>query len=147
MVDCSGRPGVGVCTIIIKDNKILLGKRHDDPEKADSELHGEGTWTIPGGKLDFKEDITEAAKREAKEECDIDIHDIGLVSLTNDIRGEKHFVTIGFVAKEFSGEPRVMEPDEITEWRWFDVNNLPSPMFFPAEKAIKNFLAGELMKH
>ena len=140
-------PGVGICMVIFKDNKVLLGKRHDDPVKADSELQGEGTWTIPGGKLDFKEDIIEAVKRETKEECDIDVHDMELVSLTNDMTDNRHFVTIGFAAKEFSGEPKAMEPDEITEWRWFDADKLPSPMFFPAEKAIKNFLAKRIMKY
>lgn len=146
-MDYSGRPGVGVCMIIFKDNKILLGKRHDDSVKADSELKGEGTWTIPGGKLDFKEDIIEAAKRETKEECNIDVHDVDMISLTNDIKDDKHFVTIGFVAKNFSNEPKTMEPDEITEWRWFDVKKLPTPIFFPAEKAIKNFLAKEQMRY
>lgn len=28
---------------------------------ADSELHGEGTWTMPGGKLDFGESFMDAA--------------------------------------------------------------------------------------
>jgi len=147
MVDYSGIPSVGVCMIIIKDGKILLGKRHDDPVKADSELKGEGTWTIPGGKLDFKEDIINMAKRETKEECNIDVHDMELVSLTNDMTDDRHFVTIGFFAKNFSGEPKTMEPDEIIEWKWFDVNELPSPIFFPAEKAIKNFLAKEMMRY
>ncbi|MFH1978246.1 MAG: NUDIX domain-containing protein [Candidatus Aenigmatarchaeota archaeon] len=146
-MDYSGRPGVGVCVLIYKEGKILLGKRHDDPVKADSELQGAGKWTVPGGKLDFGEDIIEGAKREAKEECDIDVHDTELVSLTNDIKGERHFITVGFLAKEFSGEPKTMEPDEITEWRWFPVDQLPQPIFFPAEKAIKNFLAGEQMKY
>jgi len=147
MSDYAKRPGVGVCTIIYRDGKILMGKRHDDPNKADSELQGEGTWTIPGGKLDQKEDLKEAAKRETKEECGMDVDGLELVSLTNDIKSEKHFVTIGFVANSFSCEPKVMEPDEITEWKWFDVDKLPKPIFFPAEKAIKNFLAKEIMKY
>ena len=40
--------GVGCGIMVLRDNKVLLGKRHDDPEKADSELYGEGTWTMPG---------------------------------------------------------------------------------------------------
>ena len=146
-MDYSQQPGVGVCVIIVKDGKVLLGKRHEDPAKADSELQGAGTWTIPGGKLDFKEGIHEAAQRETKEECDIAVKDLELVSLTNDMTENRHFVTIGFAAKSFFGEPKVMEPDEITEWQWFPLHELPAPMFFPAEKAIKNFLAQELMKH
>ena len=33
--------GVGFGVMILKDGKILLGQRHEDPNKADSELHGE----------------------------------------------------------------------------------------------------------
>ena len=45
------RPKVGVGIMILKDGKVLLGKRNDDAEKASSDLHGEGTWTMPGGNL------------------------------------------------------------------------------------------------
>ncbi|PIV43248.1 MAG: hypothetical protein COS26_00810, partial [Candidatus Nealsonbacteria bacterium CG02_land_8_20_14_3_00_40_11] len=61
------KPAVGVGVMIIQDNKILLGKRHLNPDKADSELHGEGTWTMPGGKLHFQEGLKEAAAREVSE--------------------------------------------------------------------------------
>lgn len=57
------KPGVGVGVMILNDNRILLGKRNDDPEKAGSELHGEGSWTMPGGKLDFGEGFEECAFR------------------------------------------------------------------------------------
>ena len=39
--------GVGFGVLLLRHNQILLGKRHYDPKKADSELHGEGTWTMP----------------------------------------------------------------------------------------------------
>jgi len=48
-------------------------------------------------------------------------------------------VTLGFLAKSFEGRPRVMEPDEITEWRWFPLGRLPEPMFPPALKVINNY--------
>jgi ADP-ribose pyrophosphatase YjhB (NUDIX family) len=55
---------------------------------------------------------------------------------------DAHFITLAFVTKEFDGEPKVMEPDEITEWRWFDLHELPSPMFFPSARVIQNYLDG-----
>ena len=73
MEDLNKKAGVGVGVILLKNNKILLGKRNEDPTKADSLLHGEGTWTLPGGKLDFKEDIQDCAFREVLEETDIKI--------------------------------------------------------------------------
>ncbi|MDD4531470.1 MAG: NUDIX domain-containing protein, partial [Candidatus Pacebacteria bacterium] len=60
--------GVGVGVMILKEGKVLLGKRSEDPEKADSELHGEGTWTMPGGKMEFGESFEEAPVREVLEE-------------------------------------------------------------------------------
>ena len=51
------RPRVGVGVMILKDGNILLGHRNTDAAKASSALHGEGTWTMPGGKLDFHEDL------------------------------------------------------------------------------------------
>jgi 8-oxo-dGTP diphosphatase len=62
------------------------------------------------------------------------------ISLANDRVSDAHFVTIGFLCEEFEGEPQVMEPDEITEWRWFDLNNLPERIFFPSAEVLKNYL-------
>ncbi len=63
--------GVGFGVLLLKDGKMLLGKRHEDPSKASSALHGEGTWTMPGGKLHFRESFEEGAKREVLEETGI----------------------------------------------------------------------------
>lgn len=133
--------GVGFGILLLHENKILLGLRHTDPEKADSELHGEGTWTMPGGKLEFGETFEEGAQREMLEETGIHIktEDLEVISLSNDMVPDTHFVTIGMVCKTFQGEPKVMEPDEITEWQWFDLNNLPKNMFSPSARFMKNF--------
>lgn len=139
MDDSIKRPAVGVGVMIIKEGRVLLGKRHDDPLKASSELHGEGTWTMPGGKLDFGEELDQAVFREAFEETGvkIDKRKLKIISVTNDIKGEKHFVTVGFLCWDFEGEPKVMEPDEIVEWEWFTLDKLPSPIYFPSQKILE----------
>jgi len=141
--------GIGFGVMIIKNNQVLLGQRHDDSVKADSELHGEGTWTMPGGKLEFGEDLKEAAIREMLEETGIELQkeNLKFISLTNDIVSDAHFVTVGFLCREFTGEAKVMEPDEITKWQWFNIDDLPKPMYFPSEKIIKNYLAKEIYKN
>jgi 8-oxo-dGTP diphosphatase len=116
-----------------------LEKRNDDSEKASSELHGEGTWTMPGGKLDFGETLKEAACREAMEETGITLNKLELISVTDDIILNKHFVTIGFLCEDFNGDPKVMEPEEITEWQWFSLDNLPERVFLPSAKIIRSF--------
>jgi len=147
MDDSNKKPKVGVGVMILKDNKVLLGKRHSDPKKADSELHGEGTWTMPGGKINFKEELKEAVSREAFEETGIKVNKekLEIVSVTDDMVEDSHFVTIGFLCKDFEGEPRVMEPDEIIEWQWFGLNNLPEPIYFPSQKIVRHYLDKSLI--
>jgi len=125
--------------MLLRDGKILLGQRHEDREKADSELNGEGTWTMPGGKLEFGETFEEGAVREIKEETDLDLEKMEVVCINNERMEQAHFVTVGMCSEDFSGEPKVMEPDEITKWEWFDLEDLPKPLFFPSAEIVDNY--------
>ena len=131
--------GVGFGVMLLRDNKILLGKRHEDPQKASSLLKGAGTWTMPGGKLHFGETFEEGAKREVMEETGIKLNSAKVIAINNDMVESAHFVTIGLLSEDFEGEAKVMEPDEIVQWKWFGLNELPSPLYFPSEKVLKNY--------
>lgn len=131
--------GVGFGVLMLKDSKVLLGKRHVDPDKASSLLDGAGTWTMPGGKLEFGETFEEGAAREVLEETGVKLHKVDVVGINNDLIETAHFVTIGLFSDDFTGEPKVMEPDEITEWQWFDLDNLPAPLYFPSERVLENY--------
>ncbi|MFA6131501.1 MAG: NUDIX domain-containing protein [Patescibacteria group bacterium] len=135
------KPGVGFGVMILRDNKILLGKRHVDPAKASSVLHGEGTWTMPGGKLHFGETFEAGAARELMEETGMEIGTTKVISLTNNIVPDAQFITIGLLSEDTLGEPQVMEPDEITEWRWFSLEELPSPIYLASQQVLDNYLA------
>ncbi len=131
------RAGVGIMLLI--ENKVLLGKRHDDPEKASSELHGEGTWTFPGGKADFGLTLVENVNKELMEETGIKVNSLKLLSITDEIVPDAHFTTIGFLCTDFEGEARVLEPDEITQWKWFDLSELPLNIYPASKKMIDNY--------
>ncbi|HEY4493115.1 MAG TPA: NUDIX domain-containing protein [Candidatus Paceibacterota bacterium] len=135
------RVGAGFGVILLRDGKILMGKRHPDPDKADSAFRSAGEWSLPGGKLDWRESIEEGAIREVKEETDIDIKNPEVISVHNCKNEHAHFLTVGLVAKDWTGEAKVMEPDEMTEWDWFPLDNLPSPRYFPSFEVIDNYLA------
>lgn len=142
MAEEKQRPKVGVGVMILKDGKVLLGKRNDDAQKASSDLHGEGTWTMPGGKLDFKETVKEGACRELLEEIGVKINldSLKVISVSDEIVPDNHYVTIGFLCEDFEGEPKIMEPEEITEWKWYNLDNLPEKVFPPSLKMIKAYL-------
>ena len=129
---------VGVGVVFLKDNKVLLGKR------SNVEAPGKGSWCCPGGKLEFEENIIDCAKREALEETGLKINKLKLISVTNDIAYDKHYITLGFLCENFDGEPKIIEPKSMVEWKWFALTELPEPMFIPTMKLINNYLKGKI---
>ncbi len=131
--------GVGAGVIIIKDGKVLLGKRKG--------FYGGGSWSFPGGHLEFNEKIEDCAIREVREEVGINIKNIKKAYFTNDAfpKEKEPYVVLYVVAEYDSGEVQVMEPDNCEEWGWFDWDDLPKPIFTQNEDLFKeNFNPFEL---
>lgn len=122
------RPKVGVGVIIVKDGKVLLGKRRGS--------HGAGGWSFPGGHLEFKESVEDCAKRETLEETGLLLETFIVGPYTNDYfeKEDKHYITLFMIAKIDSGEPKNLEPEKCEGWEWFDWNNLPDELFGPVER-------------
>lgn len=131
------RGGCGVM-VFNERGQLLLGLRNCDPETADSELHEEGTWTMPGGNIEYGETFEEAGVREAKEETGIDIdkNDLEVICVQTDKNEFAHYISVGMICHKFSGTPVAMEPLEIVRWEWFDINYLPNKIFSPSKKTI-----------
>ena len=131
MVDAANYPKVGVGIIIIKEGKVLLGKR-TNPN------HGYGTWDFPGGKVNFGEKPEDCVLREAMEETGVKVKSIKFFSLTNDIFDEKrHYITLFYTCKIESGEPKGMEPERCDGWEWFEWEKMPSPLFLTIEHLLE----------
>lgn len=132
------RPKVGIGVVVVRENKILLGERRSG--------HGAGTFEIPGGHLEFGETFAEAATREVAEETGLrDVEVKGVVSVSNDIAYDKHYVSIGILAQWKSGEPYGAEPEHSGNWQWYDTGNLPEPIFPHSKRVIDNWLSGKLV--
>ena len=129
---------VGVSVIIIEDNKVLLGHRSKNKEDTGG-IVGRDTWTLPGGKQEFDETIQECAVRETKEECNLDVSDIKVLTACDDVAPDKHFVTITTIANHHSGDPVVMEPTKEDEWKWFDIDNLPDNLYPPTINSLNYY--------
>lgn len=124
------KPQVGTAIIITKDNKVLLIKRKGP--------HGTGTWSTPGGHLDFGETPEQCAAREAKEEVGLDVLDVRFRCVTNDVfeATGKHYITLWMDGRS-TGEPVIAAEREVAEIGWFAWEALPSPLFLPLENLVK----------
>ena len=64
------------------------------------------------------------------EETGLEIENIRFLRLMNlKEYAPKHYIDIGLVADWKSGEPMVREPDKVESWGWYDLDNLPQPLF------------------
>ena len=73
------------------------------------------------------------------EETGLNLKSIKKLGFTNDIfaNENKHYVTIFVCANDFSGEVEVKEPNKCKQWQWFELNELPKPLFLPLINFIK----------
>jgi len=128
------QPRVGVGVIVLNNSgQILLGERIGS--------HGANTWCSPGGHLEFGESVEECARRETLEECGLELKNIRLGPYTNDyfMDENKHYVTAFVIAESAGGAPQICEPEKCLQWKWFDWNQQPSPLFLPNKNL---FLSG-----
>jgi 8-oxo-dGTP diphosphatase len=129
------RPRVGVGVLVMKDGKLLLGKRKGS--------HGAGEYAYPGGHLEHMESFAECAAREVMEETGMRVGPIRFLRLMNTRHyAPRHYVDIAVVAEWVSGEPEVREPDKVEGWAWYDLSNLPSPLFAFVPSALEALATG-----
>ena len=130
-------PGVGAGLAVVRDGKVLLYKRRKAPEA--------GSWNILGGKVDHMEPAINAAAREAEEESGLQIRGLKLLCHAEKIIAEdaQHWISLIYVSTDFTGEPRMVEPDKFFDFGWFAPDALPQPLSRFATDAIAALDAGD----
>jgi len=89
------QPVVGVGAVIIKEKKIALIKRGNEPSK--------GKWTIPGGLVELSESPEQAVIRETKEEAGLDVENPSLIDVVSNVdldekgRVKYHYIIIDYL--------------------------------------------------
>ncbi len=116
---------VGVGCFVYKNGRFLMQQRTGS--------HGQGTWSVPGGHLEYGETPEQCASREVMEETGVSIQNIRFLTVTNDIFTDlnKHYITIWVTSDWLSGEPYITEPDKCLALDWRDFDSLPTPLFEP----------------
>jgi 8-oxo-dGTP diphosphatase len=118
----SDQPRVGVGVTILREGRVLLGRRRGS--------HGAGEYSTPGGHLDHLESFEACARRETREECGLEIANLRFHFLANVATyAPRHYVHVGLLADWAGGEARVLEPDRCEGWDWYPLDAAPEPLF------------------
>ena len=106
-------PLVGVGGVVVHRNRVLLIRRGGEPLK--------GKWSIPGGLLEVGEELSQAARRELKEETGLDVEPLQIIEVFDRIfrRGRRvryHFVIVDYVCRLKGG--RLRPASDVLEACW-----------------------------
>jgi 8-oxo-dGTP diphosphatase len=128
--------------LVMRRGRVLLGRRRGS--------HGEGYYAAPGGHIEFGESFEQAARREVAEETGLEIADLRFLSAGNYLfrreDGERHYIDVDFVCEAPGGEPRLMEPEKCDGWEWYDLDDLPRPIFIVTQRMIESLRSGVAMQ-
>ncbi|MYU35674.1 NUDIX domain-containing protein [Streptomyces sp. SID8358] len=118
--------GVGV---VVRDGqgRILLGR------------HRDGTWELPGGKVDpTHESVAAAAARELREETGLDVPEsaVTVFAMLHDVVGGINRISMGALVTVESGDAEVTEPHLVSTWRWCEAESLPGALFDPSAQIL-----------
>ncbi|MEL6381504.1 MAG: NUDIX hydrolase [Cyanobacteria bacterium J06626_18] len=110
------RPIVGTCLIpVLPDGTIVLIRRRDS-----------GLWGLPGGLVDWGEDVPTAARRELMEETGLVASSMGrLVGVYSEPERDQRFHSVCIVIElKVTGVPTINDPAEVLDIKAFAFDSL-----------------------
>jgi mutator protein MutT len=117
----------GTCAVILnQDGQVLLHKREDN-----------SLWTLPGGKMEIGESISDCCKREIKEELDLNVKTKKLIGIYTSpdciFDFGKGVVFQSFVVAFLcdANDNNITINNESTTTRWFDKKDLKKLKMIP----------------
>ena len=128
---------VGTVCLLIRDNKVLMGVRQN--------AVGAGQWGLPGGHLEFGEQIENCAKRELLEETGLVAKSLKFINLVNNPRSTTHYIHLCFLVDDWTGNLEVKEPQKCSEWKWQDLNDLPENIFFGHAGVLQSYKKNKII--
>ena len=119
------RPVVGVGAVVLDEDRVLLVRRGQEPQK--------GLWSIPGGGLELGETLEEGARREAREETGLDVRILRFLGtferILRDDAGEVefHYILADYLCEPAGGDLRAGDDADRAEWfRRDEIDDLPT---------------------
>ena len=126
------------CNVIVMRNhngkrQVLLSKRMNG--------FGKDTYTLPGGKQQEGETLEECTSRELKEETRLFLKKSRPISLhVTRYPGKPQVSSVGVLALEYEGVPYTAEQNQHEKWMWFNLEDLPTPLFGPTRIALNHYI-------
>lgn len=105
-----------VSVSIFRDDEVLIIKENK-PTAINK-------WNFPSGRIEYGEDILNAARREVKEETGFDIRLKDTTGVYNFISNTNNQVILFHFTGEVTGGCLNLEEDEISDSKWVKVNDL-----------------------
>lgn len=102
-------PQLAIGAVVVKDDALLMVRRGGDP--------GKGLWSLPGGRVERGEYISDALAREVKEETGLDVSAGELIGIFEIVGDDHHYVVLDFAA-EASSEEAPAPGDDVIAARW-----------------------------
>ncbi|CDM95681.1 MAG: NUDIX hydrolase [Limnospira sp. PMC 1291.21] len=128
-------PVTGVSIVpLLPDGKIILVRRQDN-----------GKWALPGGMIDWGEDILTTVKRELAEETGLELVKLGrLVGVYSGAHRDPRLHSICIlVSAEVTGNMHIQDTLEIAEVRGFDLTQIPMDnLSHDYQQQIQDYLQG-----
>ena len=124
-------PALTVDAVIVKDRKIVLIKRKEEPFQ--------GQYALPGGFVEYGETVEAALRREVLEETGLVVDVSSLVGIYSDPHRDPrgHVVTAAFGAVIVNGV--LASGSDAAEATFWEITNLP-PLAFDHAKIIQDAL-------
>ncbi|MCG7384520.1 NUDIX hydrolase [Paenibacillus sp. ACRRY] len=110
-----------VSVSIIHGDKVLMIKENKATVK--------NTWNFPSGRVEYHEDILEAARREAKEETGYDVKLTATTGIYNFMSSTNHQVILFHFIGEIIGGSLQLDTAEIIDSKWIAPADLLVPDF------------------
>jgi ADP-ribose pyrophosphatase YjhB (NUDIX family) len=139
-IDRQPRPTPTCCACIVRDGRILLIERAQEPN--------EGYWSFPGGRIEFGETVFEAVRREVHEETGLTIEPERVFQvydwITRDDGGSVrfHYLVNYVLCRYVSGEPTARS--DAADVGWFSEVDIPGLTMHPfARQTALSLLRGE----
>ncbi len=116
------KPRTGASVLVYDRDRYLLIKRGKAPYK--------GHWSLPGGSQEAGETLEEAARRELKEETNLNAPALTFAKIRDRINKDEndvlqyHFVLATFIAHEYTGTPKAL--DDADDIGWFTLEDMKS---------------------